>query len=192
MALICGIDEAGRGCVAGSLFVAGFVCDDNEDLFALGIKDSKKLSRSKRFALESTLRDNFATHIVQKSAAQIDAQGLSALLRDALQEIMEHFAPLCDRFIFDGNTSFNAKPPNGVRLETLVQGDMLVAAISCASIIAKCAKDRESLELDKRFPQYGLAKHCGYGTKAHYEALRHYGLSPIHRASFLTHLGFVR
>ena len=105
MALICGIDEAGRGCVAGSLFVAGFVCDDNEDLFALGIKDSKKLSRSKRFALESTLRDNFATHIVQKSAAQIDAQGLSALLRDALQEIMEHFAPLCDRFIFDGNTS---------------------------------------------------------------------------------------
>ena len=87
MALICGIDEAGRGCVAGSLFVAGFVCDDNEDLFALGIKDSKKLSRSKRFALESTLRDNFATYIVQKSAAQIDTQGLSVLIQEALRRL---------------------------------------------------------------------------------------------------------
>lgn len=69
MGLICGIDEAGRGCIAGSLFIAGFVCEEEQELFSLGIKDSKKLSKSKRFALESTLRDNFATYIVQKSAA---------------------------------------------------------------------------------------------------------------------------
>lgn len=192
MGLICGIDEAGRGCVAGSLFIAGFVCEEKQDLFALGIKDSKKLSQSKRFALESTLRDNFATHIVQKSAAQIDTQGLSVLMREALEEIMEYFSPLCNRFIFDGNTNFNAKSPNGTQLETIIKGDTLVAAISCASILAKCAKDRESLELDKQFPQYGLAKHCGYGTGAHYEAIKHYGLSPIHRASFLTRLELER
>ena len=192
MGLICGIDEAGRGCIAGSLFIAGFVCEEEQELFALGIKDSKKLSKSKRFALESTLRDNFATYVVQKSAEQIDTQGLSVLIKEALEEIMEHFSPLCSRFIFDGNTSFNASPPSGTQLETLIKGDTLVAAIACASIVAKCAKDRESLELDRQFPHYGLAKHCGYGTKAHYEAIKLYGLSPIHRASFLTRFGFGR
>lgn len=192
MGLICGIDEAGRGCIAGSLFIAGFVCEEEQDLFALGVKDSKKLSRAKRFALESTLCDNFATYVVQKSAAQIDTQGLSVLIKEALEEIMAHFSPLCSRFIFDGSTSFNASPPNGTQLETLIKGDTLVAAIACASIAAKCAKDRESLELDKQFPHYGLAKHAGYGTKAHYEAIKHYGLSPIHRASFLTRLGLER
>lgn len=209
MELICGIDEAGRGCIAGSLFVAGVVCmrARSEELFALGVADSKKLSRAKRFALESTLlalestsgflaesfkldsRLVIAHHIVQKSAAKIDEQGLSAMLAQALEEIMAHFAPICQHFVFDGNTTFGALPPKSISqsisLETLIKGDSLLAPIACASILAKCAKDREGVELDTIHPHYGLAKHAGYGTKAHYEAIARHGLTPIHRKSFI-------
>lgn len=205
MDLICGIDEAGRGCIAGSLFVAGVVCERgaSEALFALGVADSKKLTRAKRFALESTLlalesttnlepilqprqpRVKIAHFIVQKSAAQIDELGLSTLLAQALEEIMAHFAPICQHFVFDGNSTFGARVGAGITLETLVKGDSLLAPIACASIFAKCAKDAESAELDRIYPHYGLAKHAGYGTKAHYDAIARYGLTPIHRASFI-------
>lgn len=209
MDLICGIDEAGRGCIAGSLFVAGVVCvrARSDELFALGVADSKKLSRTKRFALESTLLALESTrgftpescaldsgiviahHIVQQSAAKIDEQGLSTLLAQALETIMAHFAPICQRFVFDGNTTFGARPPQTapkpISLETLIKGDSLLAPIACASILAKCAKDRESAELDRIYPHYGLAQHAGYGTKAHYEAIARHGISPIHRKSFI-------
>ncbi len=183
MALICGIDEAGRGCLFGSLFVAG-VIGDEAMLQNLGVKDSKKLSKSARFKLESKiLSSNVQYYIVSKSAKEIDSKGLSLCLKEAISEIMEHFAPICQHFVVDGNTCFGISIPP-LKLESIIKGDDKVPQISCASILAKCAKDRQSKELSLIYPQYGLERNAGYGTKAHLEAIMRYGLTKEHRKSF--------
>lgn len=228
--LICGIDEAGRGCLAGSLFVAGVVCDEevlnqnlSKDLQKMGIKDSKKLSRHKRYELKSRLDEilHLSHFVVEKTAEEIDTKGLSVCLKEALEAIMQaavsaakneaikkpndrddkvdeevgKSSDIClpredlIRFYFDGNSTFGASVPSiesttKISLECIVKGDALVPLISCASIYAKCAKDTQSAQLDKIYPQYDLATNAGYGTKAHIESIARYGLSPIHRASF--------
>lgn len=233
--LICGIDEAGRGCLAGSLFVAGVVCDEkvlsqnlSKDLQKMGIKDSKKLSKLKRYELKSRLDkiSHLSHFVVEKTAEEIDTKGLSACLREALEAIMQAVVSVAKnevikkpndkneelgkssdiclpqedliRFYFDGNSTFGASVPSResttkISLECIVKGDALVPLISCASIYAKCAKDTQSVELDKIYPQYDLATNAGYGTKAHIESIARYGLSPIHRASFCgKFLGYMR
>lgn len=233
--LICGIDEAGRGCLAGSLFVVGVVCDEkvlnqnlSKDLQKMGIKDSKKLSKLKRYELKSRLDEilHLSHFVVEKTAEEIDTKGLSVCLKEALEAIMravvsvaknEAIKKLNDRddkadeelgkssggdlldlpqedlirFYFDGNSTFGASTlsvgrdfATKISLECIVRGDALVPLISCASIYAKCAKDTQSAQLDKIYPQYDLATNAGYGTKAHIESIARYGLSPIHRASF--------
>lgn len=226
--LICGIDEAGRGCLAGSLFVAGVVCDEkvlsqnlSKDLQKMGIKDSKKLSKIKRYELKSRLDEisHLSHFVVEKTAEEIDTKGLSACLKEALEAIMQAVVSVAKnevikkpndrgkelgkssdiclpqedliRFYFDGNNTFGASTlsvgrdfATKISLECIVKGDALVPLISCASIYAKCAKDTQSVELDKIYPQYDLATNAGYGTKAHIESIARYGLSPIHRASF--------
>lgn len=228
--LICGIDEAGRGCLAGSLFVAGVVCDEkvlsqnlSKDLQKMGIKDSKKLSKHKRYELKSRLDEisHLSHFVVEKTAEEIDTKGLSVCLKEALEAIMQAVVSVAKnevitkpndrddkadeelgkssdiclpqedliRFYFDGNSTFGASVPSResttkISLECIVKGDALVPLISCASIYAKCAKDTQSVELDKIYPQYDLATNAGYGTKAHIESIARYGLSPIHRASF--------
>ena len=233
--LICGIDEAGRGCLAGSLFVAGVVCDEkvlnqnlSKDLQKMGIKDSKKLSKLKRYELKSRLDkiSHLSHFVVEKTAEEIDTKGLSACLKEALEAIMQAVVSVAKnevikkpndrddradeelgkssggdlldlpqedliRFYFDGNSTFGASTlsvgrdfATKISLECIVKGDALVPLISCASIYAKCAKDTQSVELDKIYPQYDLATNAGYGTKAHIESIARYGLSPIHRASF--------
>lgn len=230
--LICGIDEAGRGCLAGSLFVAGVVCDEkvlNQNLSKIlqkmGIKDSKKLSKLKRYELKSRLDEisHLSHFVVEKTAEEIDTKGLSVCLKEALEAIMQAVVSVAKnevikkpndrddradeelgkssdiclpqeyliRFYFDGNSTFGASTlsvgrdfATKISLECIVKGDALVPLISCASIYAKCAKDTQSAQLDKIYPQYDLATNAGYGTKAHIESIARYGLSPIHRASF--------
>lgn len=226
--LICGIDEAGRGCLAGSLFVAGVVCDEkvlNQNLSKIlqkmGIKDSKKLSKLKRYELKSRLDEisHLSHFVVEKTAEEIDTKGLSACLKEALEAIMQAVVSVAKnevikkpndrgeelgkssniclpqedliRFYFDGNSTFGASTlsvgrdfATKISLKCIVKGDALVPLISCASIYAKCAKDTQSAQLDKIYPQYDLATNAGYGTKAHIESIARYGLSSIHRASF--------
>ncbi|WP_162971654.1 ribonuclease HII [Helicobacter pylori] len=182
-----GIDEAGRGCLAGSLFVAGVVCDEKIalDFLKMGLKDSKKLSPNKRFFLEDKIKshDEVEFCIIKKSADAIDSLGLGACLKLAIQEILENGCPLANEIKIDGNTAFglNKRYPN---IQTIIKGDEKVAQIAMASVLAKASKDREMLELHALFKEYGWDKNCGYGTKQHIEAIIKLGATPFHRRSF--------
>ncbi len=185
--MILGIDEAGRGCLAGSLFVAGVVCNDKTaaEFLEMGLKDSKKLSPKKRFFLEEKIKTHGEVGfcVVQKSANEIDSLGLGACLKLAVQEILEKGYSLANKIKIDGNTAFglNKQYPN---IQTIIKGDEKVAQIAMASVLAKAFKDREMLQLHALFKGYGWDKNCGYGTKQHIEAINKLGATPFHRRSF--------
>ncbi|WP_033759753.1 ribonuclease HII [Helicobacter pylori] len=182
-----GIDEAGRGCLAGSLFVAGVVCDEKIalDFLKMGLKDSKKLSPKKRFFLEDKIKshDEVKFCIIKKSADAIDRLSLGVCLKLAVQEILETLSPLAQNIKLDGNTAFgfNKRYSN---LQTIIKGDEKIAQIAMASVLAKTSKDREMRELHALFKEYGWDKNCGYGTKKHIEAINKLGATPFHRHSF--------
>ena len=172
---LCGIDEAGRGPLAGSLVMAGVVLGASmEDA---GLMDSKKLTEKKREALYEMIVKNTRFHIVSFSAAEIDIWGLSKCLQKGLQSIQEHL-PQCD-YLFDGNSTFGAKQVN-----TMVKADEKIAEVSAASILAKVTRDREMKALAKKYPQYGFEKHKGYGTREHIQALRTHDRCEVHRRTF--------
>ena len=173
--VICGIDEAGRGCVAGPLCVAG--CILKTDI--VGLNDSKKLSEKRRNGLFSEIVANSHYKIVEFSSAQVDEMGLSKCLKTALESIVEYFRDFDCEIIYDGNTTFGAKG-----FKTLVKADATVPAVSAASILAKVTRDKKMIEFDKEFPAYGFKKNKGYGCKAHIEAIEKFGLTPCHRKSF--------
>ncbi|GAA8196343.1 ribonuclease HII [Helicobacter pylori] len=185
--MVLGIDEAGRGCLAGSLFVAGVACDDKtaSEFLEMGLKDSKKLSPKKRFFLEEKIRshDEVKFWVVKKSANEIDNLGLGACLKLAIQEILENACSLANQIKIDGNTAFglNERYSN---IQTIIKGDEKIAQIAMASVLAKVFKDREMLELHALFKEYGWDKNCGYGTKQHIEAMIKLGATPFHRHSF--------
>lgn len=171
--VVCGADEAGRGCIAGALFVAGVVL--LRPISGLG--DSKTLSRKKRFALRDIIQQNARFCVVCFGSDVVDSLGLSACLARALRQIREKLP--AEQYLFDGNTSF------GIRdFQPVIKGDSTIPCISAASILAKCAKDDEMLNLHAQYPDYGFDKHCGYGTKAHIAAIAKHGFLPIHRKSF--------
>ena len=172
---ICGIDEAGRGCLAGPLCVAGCVLQRE----IAGLADSKKLSEKRREELYAQITKNSRYKIVEISSAQVDEAGLSSCLRSALEQILAYFMGFSGQIIYDGNATF------GVRgLQTLVKADAQIAEVSAASILAKVTRDREMLALEARYPGYGFATHKGYGTKAHLAALARLGATPEHRRSY--------
>ena len=172
---ICGIDEAGRGCLAGSLCVAGCVLQRE----ITGLADSKKLSEKRREELYAQIIENSRYKIVEISSAQVDEAGLSSCLRSALEQILAYFMGFSGQIIYDGNANF------GVRgLQTLVKADAQIAEVSAASILAKVTRDRVMHELARRYPQYGFAQNKGYGSRAHIAAIERYGLTPFHRASY--------
>lgn len=174
---ICGIDEAGRGCLAGSLFVCGVVLDKLPSSLKNSLKDSKTLSQKKRDILADSLKNYAEFKIIKKEASEIDAKGLSYCIKEALQEILSTlYAPF---YIFDGNCNFKIS-----HLKTLIKGDSKLYTISAASILAKSAKDAEMLALDALFPHYNFAHNKGYGTKAHINAIKCYGLCKAHRKSY--------
>lgn len=170
---LCGIDEAGRGPLAGPLVMAGVILNNP----IIGLNDSKKLSEKKREILFDLILTNSNSHIVRFSAQQIDLLGLSACLKMGLEEIMHCLNS--EDYLFDGNSKFGV---SGLR--TLIKADTIVPEVSAASILAKVTRDREMVELDAAYPEYGFAEHKGYGTCAHVQAIRLHGHCDIHRKSF--------
>ncbi len=170
---LCGIDEAGRGPLAGPLVVTGVVFDKR--VYKLG--DSKKLNAKEREKLFDRIMQNTRYTIVVIDNDEIDSKGISASLAKALRLIQE--ALQADKYLFDGNTNFGVSG-----IETLIKADRSVKEVMAASILAKVTRDRIMCEYDKLYPEYGFCKHKGYGTKEHIEAIKKYGLSPLHRKSF--------
>ena len=170
---LCGIDEAGRGPLAGSLVIAGVVLKNPIE----GLMDSKKLTEKKREALYPIVIENSAYHIVSFSAKEVDEMGISKCLQAGLQSIQKHLSGV--EYLFDGNSSFGVE-----NIRTMVKADTKVAEVSAASILAKVTHDREMIEMSKKYPEYGFEKHKGYGTKAHIEALLKYDRCEMHRKTF--------
>ena len=169
----CGIDEAGRGPLAGSLCIAGVILHRP----IAGLADSKKLTEKKRETLFEEIINNSTYHIVTFSALDIDGLGLSKCLTQGLREIIATIGEA--DYLYDGNCSFGI-----ANLKTLVKADATVPEVSAASILAKVTRDREMVTLAKRYPQYGFEGHKGYGSKNHIEAIRQFGYCDIHRKSF--------
>lgn len=175
---ICGIDEAGRGCIAGSLFVCGVACSEAILRKINGLNDSKKLSRKKRDEIYKIAIALQIPHFVAKfSAESIDRDGISKCIANALTQIMANLP--AQKYIFDGNTSFGVSG-----IECVIKGDSKIPQISLASIIAKSLKDKECDDLHKIYPQWGFGTHKGYGTKEHIESIKAHGFSAVHRRSF--------
>ena len=170
---LCGIDEAGRGCIAGSLVMAGVVLTGEVE----GLMDSKKLTEKRREALYETIVQNARYHIVSFSADQVDDLGISECLKQGLEAIQKHIPDA--EYLFDGNSTFGVG-----NITTMVKADAKVEEVSAASILAKVTRDREIVALSETYPQYGFEKHKGYGTKAHIEALVKHGRCPLHRHTF--------
>ena len=170
---LCGIDEAGRGPIAGDLVVAGCILRTNID----GLHDSKKLSEKKRESLYETITKNSLYHIVVFSAKDIDDHGISACIKNALLEIIDTLK--CSEYLFDGNSAFGVGG-----LQTMVKADGKVPEVSAASILAKVTHDRNIIKDAKKYPQYEFEKHKGYGTSRHVELIKKYGYCDIHRRSY--------
>ena len=170
---LCGIDEAGRGPLAGPLTIAGVILHRPID----GLNDSKKLSEKKRESLFDEIIANSTYHIVRFDASTIDEFGLSHCLSSGLREIMSAIGEA--DYLYDGNCSFGI-----TNIKTLVKADATVPEVSAASILAKVTRDREMVELAPLYPQYGFEGHKGYGSSMHIEAIREYGYCEIHRKSF--------
>lgn len=175
---ICGIDEAGRGCLAGSLFVCGVLCNIANINKIANITDSKKLTRKARDCIFDEVLSLRIPHFVVKfSANEVDNLGISKCIQKALLRIKDNIN--AEKYLFDGNTNFKV---DGI--DCIIKGDSLIPQISLASIIAKSLKDKESDALSLQYPHYKLNKHKGYGTKEHIELIMRYGISPIHRKTF--------
>jgi ribonuclease HII len=170
---LLGIDEAGRGCCAGPLCMAGAILHKEiEDL-----TDSKKLTEKKREELFPIIKENADFHIVFKSAKEIDEKGLSTCLKEALKEILTSLNH--DKALFDGNTNFGIQ-----NLQTMIKADLKVPQVSAASILAKVSRDRYMKEIAKRYPNYLFEKHKGYVTKKHIELIKEFGYCREHRKSY--------
>ncbi|RUM64368.1 MAG: ribonuclease HII [Sulfurimonas sp.] len=171
--MLCGIDEAGRGPLAGSLVMAGVILHDS----IADLKDSKKLTPKQRERLFECIITCSSYHIVTFSAADIDTHGISHCLHEGLVEIMAHLP--CDRYLFDGNSNFGV-----AGLATQIKADATVAEVSAASILAKVTRDREMIAFARHYPHYGFQQHKGYGTPLHIQKIREHGYCDIHRRSF--------
>jgi ribonuclease HII len=179
---ICGIDEAGRGPIAGPLVMAGCVFKRNVDELKefewyKKLNDSKKLSEKEREELFEKIKENSIFHIVFVSNSEIDNKGLSFAIKKSLLKIKEKIN--ARRYLFDGNSNFGVEG-----IETIIKGDGKIKEISAASILAKVSRDRFMREIDKKYPEYNFKKHKGYITKEHIELIKKYGFCEIHRKSY--------
>ena len=179
--LVCGVDEAGRGPLAGPVCAAAVILPP--DLEIEGLNDSKKLTDKRRRALYDVITDQaIAYGIAFASEQEIDEINILQATFLAMRRAVEQLAIKPDLALVDGNREpdFGAIP-----VKTIIKGDSLSANIAAASILAKVTRDRYMEEQDKIYPQYGFALHKGYGTQAHYAALREFGACPLHRRTFL-------
>lgn len=177
--IVAGVDEAGRGPLAGPVVGAAVILDPAVRIE--GLADSKRLSAGRRAELDREIRERALSFaIARASAAVIDAVNILQATMQAMREAVDGLDTSPDEVLVDGNRC----PVLPYPARAVVRGDVSVAAISAASILAKVARDQEMIEMDRRYPEYGFARHKGYGTPAHRDALLRFGPSPIHRASF--------
>jgi ribonuclease HII len=176
---ICGVDEAGRGPLCGSVVAAAVILDPRHPI--AGLNDSKKLSAHRRTCLAAQIREHaLAWAVAEASVEEIDTLNILHATMLAMQRAVDALAVVPDLVRVDGNRS----PKLSVPCETVVKGDAKVAAIAAASILAKTVRDAQMDVLDTHYPAYGFARHKGYPTAAHLTALRRYGVIDCYRRSF--------
>ncbi len=177
--LVCGVDEVGRGPLAGAVVTAAVILDPRNPIE--GLADSKAISEKKREALFDEIKEKaLAWAIGRCEVEEIDEMNILQATMTAMQRAVAGLSPQPGHAMIDGNRC----PDLPCSCEFVIKGDGKIPAISAASIIAKVTRDREMVELDKQYPGYGLAGHKGYPTKAHIAALHELGVTPIHRRSF--------
>ena len=178
--IICGVDEAGRGPLAGPVYAAAVILPFGLDI--KGINDSKKLSEKKRDELFDLIIQNALSYSIAFSTVE-EIENLNILNASqlAMNRAVETLNIKTDYALIDGNIARGFKIP----CKTVIKGDALSPSIAAASILAKVSRDRFCMEMHEQYPEYGFNKHKGYGTKAHYEALKQYGPCHFHRRSFL-------
>lgn len=180
--IICGVDEAGRGPLAGTVVAAAVVLPENHGI--IGLNDSKKLSEKKRDLLFPQIIEKAISYAIAESSVQeIDEFNILQATFIAMTRAVNQLAISLDKILIDGNKI----PPQLKHFdcEAIIGGDAKIESISAASILAKVTRDRKLLELDKQYPEYGFAAHKGYGTKQHIVAINKYGpISGVHRMSF--------
>lgn len=182
--IICGVDEAGRGPLAGPVFAAAVILD--EDCIIEGLNDSKKLSEKKRELLFDEIIQKAKSYSISAVDEKVidDINILQATFL-AMKRAVEGLDLCPEIAVIDGNRVPPELPCEGI---ALVKGDSKCSSVAAASILAKVSRDRYMCMLDKKYPEYDFKKHKGYGTKAHYEAINKCGISPVHRLSFLKNL----
>lgn len=180
---VCGCDEAGRGPLCGPVVAAAVILPKGLEID--GLNDSKKLSEKKREALFEVIREKaLAYAIAEASPEEIDEINILNASMLAMRRAVEALPIKADFVLIDGNCSRGFDIPT----ETVVKGDAKSYSIAAASILAKVTRDRQCKELDRAYPEYGIAKHKGYPTKDHMDAVRKYGPAPIYRKTFLKFL----
>lgn len=180
LTLICGVDEAGRGPLAGPVYAAACILKEGYDL--PGLNDSKKLTEKKRDLLFEQVKENCICYCVASASEdEIDAYNILRATHLAMRRAVEGLALTPELVLVDGNSD----PSIGLPTECVIKGDAKEASIAAASILAKVSRDRYMLELAREYPQYQFEKHKGYPTKLHYQCLDTYGISQVHRLSFL-------
>lgn len=181
VSLLCGVDEAGRGPLAGPVFAAAVIFDP--ECIPEGLNDSKKLSEKKREKLFDEICQQALTYsIASASVEEIESVNILQATFLAMKRAVEGLSVVPNLILVDGNKIPQGLPSNA---RAVIGGDALSATIGAASVLAKVSRDRYMLELDKQYPEYVFSKHKGYGTALHYECLRKHGVSPVHRRSFL-------
>lgn len=184
---ICGVDEAGAGPLAGPVYAAAVILPFGLDI--PGLNDSKQVSEKKREALFPVIQEkSLAWAVASVSAQEIDRSDILTARIRAMELAIGQLKPRADFALIDGNRDHGRGAAITLEHACIVKGDSLSASIAAASILAKVSRDRALVELDKSYPQYGFAKHKGYGTKAHMEAILRHGPCPEHRMTFLKKL----
>ena len=177
---VCGVDEAGRGPLAGPVCAAAVILPERCEL--PGLDDSKKLSEKKREALYDKIIEQAVSYgIAFATVEEIEEKNILAAAMLAMNRAIAMLSPAPALALVDGNTTRDIECP----ARAIVGGDGKIACIAAASVLAKVTRDRLMLELAEKYPQYGFQKHKGYGTKAHYAAIDEYGPCELHRMSFL-------
>jgi|TARA_B100001964_G_C14202996_1_gene586761 ribonuclease HII len=177
--VFAGVDEAGRGALAGAVVAAAVVLDPSTAI--AGLRDSKKLTAGRREVLNQQIKERALYWSVGRAeVGEIDEINILQASLLAMKRAVEALTFPVEYVIVDGNRC----PHLSCQVACLIKGDSILEAIMAASIIAKVSRDQEMVELDSRFPNYGLAKHKGYGTKAHLAAINEFGATDVHRKSF--------
>ena len=182
-AQVCGVDEAGRGPLAGPVCAAAVILPPGCEID--GLNDSKQLTEKKREALFPVIQQQaLAWSVAYAEVEEIDSLNILQATFLAMRRAVEGLSLPADYALIDGNRL----PPLAIPGETVVKGDSRSMSIAAASVLAKVSRDHVMLDLDRQFPQYAFAQHKGYGTALHYEKIKEHGVSPVHRLTFLKNL----